>query len=85
MTQPNDLLSAGIVYMGWHFDKKATPLQKAIDEATAHFEAKYGVDPNVALVNPESHIGSYGVVMLKGLSVEPSQYVRPGNVFVGKR
>lgn len=65
------------MYLGWFDDTPKKPAQAKIAEACAAYLARFGVRPNVVLVNAAD------LVAVEGVTVRAVGYIRVNNFWIG--
>lgn len=67
--------------MQW-FDNSKTELSVKLEKASAYYEKKYGVKPNVCLVHPSELKKDVLEVEINGIKVRPYRPVLPGHYWI---
>lgn len=71
-----------MIGMLWFDNDKVKPLADKINEAAAYYRGKYGHEPNTCHINPRT-LGETPPT-LPGLTIEPSRYILPNHIWLGR-
>src|SRR3954470_14567048 len=66
------------MFLAWFDDSNKKPVQTKIEEAVERFTHKFGLVPDVCLVNERE------VIELAHITVRPTRHIRPNYFWVGR-
>jgi len=69
--------------MLWFNNDPNTSLAQKIAEAMAYYQKKYGLAPDLCLVNPSMLTGA-NLPGIEGITVRPYRPVLPGHIWIGR-